>query len=89
MLVIFAYFVALSPNQNILLRPLSQAPIILLPLFTLHLNSPLLPFYTPLYSTLFSQSNSTTLIRLALLLLLTIVVIVKITNITKGPLRAF
>lgn len=90
-LVIFSYFVALTPNQEKFTIP----TILFIPLFiTIFIpvalsRSPCFSFFNHSLIHLYSPLNSTILILLALLLFLTIVIIVKITNLSKGPLRAF
>lgn len=90
-LVIFSYFVALTPNQEkVSLNPL--LPILLFTLILLLLLksfTPTHPFLGHTLITLFWSSNNIIFILLGLLLLLTIIIVVKITNLSKGPLRPF
>lgn len=92
-LVIFAYFVAIIPNQQSII---SANPIIISLImvtsityiifrssnFTILDKSIKITFF-------YSNNNPATLLALAIVLLLTIVVIVKISNQSKGPLRPF
>lgn len=91
-LVIFSYFVALTPNQQNLspLYPIVIIISILLIIFTnLNLPQPSILNYSPQTNLIYITSNSTILIILALILLFTIIVVVKICIHTKGPLRPF
>jgi NADH:ubiquinone oxidoreductase subunit 6 (subunit J) len=92
-LVIFSYFLAITPNQQNIVRPyliplLSTFFIILSSTYFLDLWTPIT---NPSQQTqiLYRGINSTILIILILVLLLTIIVVVKISTRTKGPLRAF
>ena len=91
-LVIFTYFVALSPNLKTNNLTIYTAPI----LFIIVLSSNL--FYTlPQTSTSYKsiinvfylKNNIPILLILALILLFTIIVVVKLVNTNKGPLRPF
>lgn len=90
-LVIFSYFVALSPNQKkITIRNIYiLLSILILLLITSNLKTLIFPFPSHTISSLYLPENSIILIFLGLLLLITIIIIVKITNLHKGPLRAF
>jgi NADH-ubiquinone oxidoreductase chain 6 len=97
-LVIFAYFAALSPNQ------IHYTPtlFIILPVSTLlfyfillnsqsnYFSPPLIHIYrTKINSLLYSQEQAPVLIFLVILLLLALIIVVKITKHTTGPLRPF
>lgn len=90
-LVIFSYFVALTPNQekHFITLNLLIIPIIIILTISIFSRTPhiFIPNHSILF--LFLSFNSSLLILLALLLFLTIVIIVKITMLSKGALRAF
>jgi NADH-ubiquinone oxidoreductase chain 6 len=92
-LVIFAYFVALSPNRqvnNLIIIP--SITTILLIFITLILNNIYTNINTNfqyLINTFYNNINIPILILLAIILFLTIVVVVKIVTNNKGPLRPF
>lgn len=92
LLVIFAYFLAICPNQLIALKtPLSVFSITALIII---IAVPPIPHSlisaepTPLVN-IFLPTQAPLLVLLALLLLLTIIVVVKITQRNRGPLRPF
>lgn len=92
-LVIFAYFVAITPNQQIII---SANPILLLTIFTSSIIYSIIRLsnFTSIDKSIkmlfiYSNNNPATLLILALVLLLTIVVVVKISRQSKGPLRSF
>lgn len=92
LLVIFAYFLAICPNQLIALKTpflvfLSTFALFLI-LAPSHFQTPTLSIPTPLVN-IFLPAHTTLLVLLALLLLLTIIVVVKITQRNRGPLRPF
>lgn len=94
MLVIFSYFVSLTPNQttNIvsIIITLSITFFILLTLsYITNTKSILSTLYSIQSNIFYLKSNSPRLILLALILLLTIIIVVKLTINTKGPLRPF
>nr|YP_010373149.1 NADH dehydrogenase subunit 6 [Hyperhalosydna striata]QTZ18395.1 NADH dehydrogenase subunit 6 [Hyperhalosydna striata] len=99
MLVMFAYFAALTPNQ-----PLGLLSMLLASMFTLllillililvtfsspNLFSPMMPNPVNGISILYSPSNSYILLLLASILFFVLVAVVKVANINKGPLRPF
>lgn len=93
-LVMFAYFLALTPNQQM---PTTRSFIyIFITLITLTLvaiitsTKPFLPQEMCQDNTyLYSINTAPILIILALTLLLTIIIVVKLTNRSSGPLRPF
>lgn len=93
-LVIFAYFLALSPNQQI--PTTSNIIYIVLTLLTLVVVAIVTDtkvfiaqetFQDRIY--LYSVGTAPILILLAVILLLTIIIVVKLTNRSSGPLRPF
>jgi hypothetical protein len=92
-LVIFSYFLAITPNQQSIVRPFLMPLIrgffiILSSTYFLDLWSPISTHTQQIY-TLYHTINTPILIILILVLLLTIIAIVKISSRAKGPLRAF
>lgn len=94
MLVIFSYFLALTPNQQI--RSGNQTTYFLLTasiitlLLTLNKQQPTYHLLTGQgFSFLYMKSNTPVLILLARILLLTIIIVVNLTSRSKGPLRPF
>ncbi len=92
-LVIFSYFLALTPNQSSISRPFL---LTLLTTFSLLLISSYgTDIWFPSCSTstqsciLYHPINCPILIILISILLLTIIIVVKISSRNKGPLRAF
>lgn len=94
MLVIFAYFVALAPNQktniSITVIPVSIAGIITITLIrSTKINIYVSSFIKTSINIFYLKTNIFILIILALILLLTIIVVVKLVTSSKGPLRPF
>jgi len=94
-LIIFSYFLAITPNQSIISIKLILLPVLT---FTISIITSFFLFdswvtnYTnpkPLTEFIFSTHNYHLLIIITLTLLLTIVIVVKICKLSKGPLRAF
>jgi NADH:ubiquinone oxidoreductase subunit 6 (subunit J) len=94
-LVIFSYFLAVAPNQQ-----LPNKSIILIPLlsfitfiisFLILIDSWVnpIPVYINLTSILFTPYNLPILIILVVVLLFTIIVVIKACKLEKGPLRSF
>nr|YP_010481491.1 NADH dehydrogenase subunit 6 [Eisenia nordenskioldi]UIX22956.1 NADH dehydrogenase subunit 6 [Eisenia nordenskioldi]UIX22969.1 NADH dehydrogenase subunit 6 [Eisenia nordenskioldi] len=93
MLVMFAYFLALTPNQhmgykNILYGMISLTTLTLLT-YSSNIKVPNMVNFSQGSSLLYSKAAAPFLILLALILLLTMVVVVKLTTLSKGPLRPF
>nr|BDQ44205.1 NADH dehydrogenase subunit 6 [Metaphire riukiuensis] len=94
MLVMFAYFLALTPNQQMPTK--SSITYLLMTMATLvaamiatntKVSTPNSMYQDSMY--LYSMGTVPTLVLLALILLLTMVIVVKLTNRSKGPLRPF
>lgn len=90
-LVIFAYFVSLIPNQPthyIIFPTIIILTLILIPLIynLFRINSLFIYKFT---NTIYTYNNVITLLILALFLLFAIIVVVKIVTNNKGPLRPF
>nr|BDQ44491.1 NADH dehydrogenase subunit 6 [Manus koellikeri] len=94
MLVMFAYFLALSPNQqmptksNVIYIGMTLIILTIVAIITdtkIFISQEMLQDNTYLYST----STAPILVLLALILLLTMVIVVKLTNRSGGPLRPF
>nr|BDQ43581.1 NADH dehydrogenase subunit 6 [Amynthas quintanus] len=94
MLVMFAYFLALAPNQQmptksnmayVLMTLLILTAMAVITDIEIFIPQELCQDITYLYST----STAPILIMLALILLLTMVIVVKLTNRLGGPLRPF
>jgi len=93
-LVIFSYFVSLTPNQTLniltILLILSTTFLSLLTLtLILHIKPQSIYLYTTQSNIFYLKSNAAILIILASILLITIIIVVKLTITTKGPLRPF
>nr|YP_010492260.1 NADH dehydrogenase subunit 6 [Aporrectodea tuberculata]UWM94571.1 NADH dehydrogenase subunit 6 [Aporrectodea tuberculata]UWM94584.1 NADH dehydrogenase subunit 6 [Aporrectodea tuberculata]UWM94597.1 NADH dehydrogenase subunit 6 [Aporrectodea tuberculata]UWM94610.1 NADH dehydrogenase subunit 6 [Aporrectodea tuberculata] len=94
MLVMFAYFLALTPNQqmansnNIMYSLISLLTLSILTYVT-GIKVPTLSEFTQGNSTLYLMNTAPFLILLALILLLTMIIVVKLTLRSKGPLRPF
>jgi len=92
-LVIFSYFLALTPNQPSITRP--YFPILVTSFIVLMIasyNSDLWLNASPTSTqscVLYELINCPILIMLVILLLLAIIIVVKISTRNKGPLRAF
>lgn len=94
-LVIFSYFLAITPNQQKFNSYSISIPIISIIFFmimlttttdswTLHM--PILPSLTTI---IFNTYNLSILVILVLILLFTIIVVIKTCKLEKGPLRSF
>nr|YP_010183539.1 NADH dehydrogenase subunit 6 [Drawida gisti]QVG61468.1 NADH dehydrogenase subunit 6 [Drawida gisti] len=94
MLVMFAYFLALTPNQHNI--PMFNLPVLILSLLVMYfiffvtdMKVVSMSDFTESFVFLYSQFNSPILILFVLLLLLAMVIVVKLTYRSKGPLRPF
>lgn len=93
-IVIFTYFVAISPNITIniawpILFSISTFILLILYINQLNTTTPIISNTSISLNTFYATEINQTLIILALLLLLTIVIVVKLASINKGPLRPF
>jgi NADH-ubiquinone oxidoreductase chain 6 len=93
-LVIFAYFLALTPNQQIANSNNTLYRLTSLTTFSLltYMANIKIPVISELFqgnSVIYLKNRAPFLILLALILLLTIIIVVKITSRSKGPLRPF
>ena len=91
-LVIFAYFVSLIPNQHTNMLSLYVpfiASVILIIITSKNIFIPNQTKTLKFINTFYSENNSSILIILAIALLLAMVVVVKIVTSNKGPLRPF
>lgn len=93
-LVLFSYFVAITPNipiPSLILNItiLFISPIIILILIFYPSTAPISSQQELYISFLYSENNYQTLIILATVLLLTIIIVVKLISIKTGPLRPF
>nr|QGZ10002.1 NADH dehydrogenase subunit 6 [Eisenia nordenskioldi nordenskioldi] len=94
MLVMFAYFLALTPNlqmtnsNNIMYSMISMITFSLLT-FTMSIKVPAMSEFFQGSSLLYLKSTAPFLILLALILLFTMIIVVKLTTLSKGPLRPF
>nr|YP_009744334.1 NADH dehydrogenase subunit 6 [Aporrectodea rosea]QIE13189.1 NADH dehydrogenase subunit 6 [Aporrectodea rosea] len=94
MLVMFAYFLALTPNQQMTSSNNTAYSLIsLLTFITLtYITNIKIPMLSEFYqgnSILYLKNSAPFLILLALILLLTMIIVVKMTTRSKGPLRPF
>lgn len=93
-LVMFSYFVSISPNQVIppilmLISWLLSSTILTLLIYTTNIQLTIIPLNQQFTATLFLPPAIPTIIILATILLLAILIVVKLTIRTKGPLRPF
>lgn len=93
-LVIFAYFISLTPNLTInmpsVIRFITVSILLLITIsYTLHINILTNTSHLSCHNTLYLRLNSPSLIIIAIILLLTIIIVIKITTYSKGPLRPF
>lgn len=93
-LVIFSYFVAIVPNQNLSIIHIIVSIIIsiislIVVTYSFNIKPSINSSFLNTLNTLYSSSNIYTLILLVSILLFTIIVVVKLTILSKGPLRPF
>lgn len=92
-LVIFAYFVSLTPNQktnNLIMIPASAALVTFILLWQyINIIPVIIHKHIKFTNIFYAQNRIEILILLASILLFTIIVVVKIVTNSKGPLRPF
>jgi hypothetical protein len=90
-LVIFAYFSALQPNQQIINWAWTFCPIVFIIMYFLYTNKTPYIWLDNFINTnqIFSINNLIIPILLALLLFLTLIIVIKTTRADEGPLRPF
>ena len=92
-LVLFAYFVSLTPNQqpntNIIIYIISPLSSLLFIFILINCKHPINFVSNWDISEIYNTANRLILIIIALTLLLTIIIVVKLSTLTKGPLRPF
>ena len=98
-LVIFAYFTALTPNQPLEIITIwtSFLSAFTLTLFLIYISnsssslllSPIISFHTPSITSLLFPKNIFIILLLAISLFFILVAVVKIATLSKGPLRPF
>ena len=92
-LVIFSYFLALTPNQPTMFK--LQIPTLLLTYIAFLISTctsniwNMFTNYIPYTSTIFQRRNLLTLLLAVITLLLAIIIVTKTSIFSKGPLRAF
>nr|WCS91607.1 NADH dehydrogenase subunit 6 [Eisenia nordenskioldi pallida] len=93
MLVMFAYFLALTPNQqmsyNSTMYSMISLIIFSIMTYTMNIKIPLISEFYHGNSLLYLKTTAPFLIFLALILLFTMIIVVKLTTLSKGPLRPF
>ncbi len=92
--VLFAYFIAIIPNQHLFTKPLltSAGRIFIISYTNFKLLPPTLihiPQSNLLITKILMNSDSTIFLLLALILFLALIAVVKIANRHRGPLRPF
>lgn len=94
-LVIFSYFLAITPNQyqyNLNLIKIPTLSIFLLLIISILITdswTPYVPDFLSLTKIIFTFQNMPILIILVLILLFSIIVVIKTCKLEKGPLRSF
>lgn len=94
MLVIFSYFVAITPNQSLYIYTvisiiILSSLLLLLISYTCSISPSTNIEYSKQANIIYETFNVRILIALALILLFSIVVVVKVSTHNKGPLRPF
>ena len=94
LIVMFAYFLAICPNQLISLKDMLRRFSImflssLLISYTFSALTPNWPASTIPITSIYSADNAQLLILIALILFLTLVAVVKVVQLKQGPLRPF
>jgi len=92
-LIIFSYFIAMSPNTQILsyihIPLIISSPFIIIVIIKISNISNSLSSWKLDFNSFYSHLSSLLLLFIVLILLFTIIIVTKISSTSKGPLRSF